>query len=34
VYDDVSELARSVAAYLAAGFRAGDPALAITTLDH
>jgi MEDS: MEthanogen/methylotroph, DcmR Sensory domain len=34
VYDDVSELARSVAAYLAAGFHAGDPALAITTPDH
>ena len=34
VYDDVSELARSVAAYLAAGFRAGDPALVITTPDH
>jgi MEDS: MEthanogen/methylotroph, DcmR Sensory domain len=34
VYDDVSELARSVAAYVAAGFGAGDPALLISTPDH
>jgi hypothetical protein len=34
VYDDVSVLARSVAAYLAGGFHAGDPALLIVTPDH
>lgn len=34
VYDDVSELARSVAAFLAAGFRAGEPAIVIATPDH
>ena len=34
VYDDVSELARSVAAFLAAGFRDGDPAIMIATADH
>jgi MEDS: MEthanogen/methylotroph, DcmR Sensory domain len=34
VYDDLSELARSVAAFLAAGFRAGDPALVIATPGH
>jgi MEDS: MEthanogen/methylotroph, DcmR Sensory domain len=34
VYDDVSELARSVAAYLAGGFRVGDPALLIVTPHH
>jgi MEDS: MEthanogen/methylotroph, DcmR Sensory domain len=34
VYDDVSELARSFAAFVAAGFRDGDPAIAIATADH
>ena len=34
VYDDVSELVRSVAAYLAPAFGAGDPALVIMTPDH
>jgi hypothetical protein len=34
VYDDVYELARSVAAFLAAGFRAGDPAIVIATAGH
>ena len=34
VYDDVSKLARSVAAFLAAGFHAGDPALVIKTSEH
>jgi hypothetical protein len=31
IYDDVSDLARSVAAYLAGGFRVGDPGLLIVT---
>src|SRR5947207_15245737 len=34
VYDDVSELARSLAAFLTAGFRAGEPAIVIATADH
>jgi hypothetical protein len=34
VYDDVSELARSVAAFLAAGLRAGDPAIVLATAGH
>ena len=34
VYDDPSELARSVATFHAAGFRAGDPALVIATPGH
>jgi MEDS: MEthanogen/methylotroph, DcmR Sensory domain len=34
LYRDVSELSRSVAAFLAAGFRAGDPAIVIATAGH
>jgi MEDS: MEthanogen/methylotroph, DcmR Sensory domain len=34
VYDDVSELARSVAAFLGAGFRTGEPAILIATRVH
>jgi hypothetical protein len=34
VYDDVSELARSFAAFVGAGFRNGEPAIAIATADH
>ena len=34
VYDDLSELARSVAAFLGAGFRSGEPALVIATRAH
>jgi hypothetical protein len=34
IYDDVSELARSVVAYLAGGFRVGEPALLIVTPHH
>lgn len=34
VYDDVSELARSFAGFVAAGFRDGDPAIVIATADH
>ena len=34
VYDDVSELARSVAAFLTAGFSAGEPGLVIATPNH
>jgi hypothetical protein len=34
VYDDISELARSFAAFVAAGFRAGEPAVAIATAAH
>jgi hypothetical protein len=34
VYRDVSELARSVASYLAAGFEAGEPAVVIATAEH
>lgn len=34
VYDDVSELVRSVATFLTAGFREGEPGLMIATSDH
>lgn len=34
IYGDVDDLAESVAAYLAAGFEAGDPALVIATPEH
>jgi hypothetical protein len=34
LYREVSELGRSVAAFLAAGFREGDPAIVITTAGH
>jgi hypothetical protein len=34
IYDDVSELAESVAAYLSAGFAQGEPVVAISTADH
>lgn len=34
VYDDVSELSRSVAAFLAAGFSAGEPAIVIAAEQH
>jgi hypothetical protein len=34
VYDDVFELARSVGSFLAAGFRAGEPAIVIATAGH
>lgn len=34
IYGDVDELAESVAAYLVAGFEAGDPGLVIATSEH
>jgi MEDS: MEthanogen/methylotroph, DcmR Sensory domain len=34
VYDDVSELARSFATFVAAGFRNGEPAIALATAEH
>lgn len=34
VYDDVSELACSFAAFVTAGFREGEPAIAIATAEH
>jgi MEDS: MEthanogen/methylotroph, DcmR Sensory domain len=34
IYDDVGELAGSVARFLAAGFRVGEPAIVIATADH
>src|SRR5262245_18871387 len=34
IYDDVAELSNSVAHFLDAGFRAGEPALVIATAAH
>jgi hypothetical protein len=34
IYDDLDDLARSVAAYLAAGFDAGEPGLVVATPEH
>ncbi len=34
VYEDVSELAHSVASYLSAGFEVGEPAVVVATPEH
>jgi hypothetical protein len=34
IYDDLAEIAESVASFLDAGFRAGAPALLVATSDH
>lgn len=34
VYDDLAELARTLGSYLAAGFRAGEPALVLASAQH